>query len=191
LGPAVTLDWSGGTGDTVTQLVTVSETSNRSNSIYGIALGDIAADETVTFDFTSDGRAAGTLVQLSGATLTGVKTVGPPVSAGPGTVTGDLTDVAAGSFVFANGYSATGSASLDFTAPAEVKFSELETGRDSHRSAYDLDVAAGTYTASMTVTGGGGADAKSLSAVAVAPIPEPATLSLLALGGLALIRRRK
>jgi hypothetical protein len=173
LGPAVTLDWSGGTGDAVTQLVAVSTATNRSNSIYAIELGDIAANETVTFNFASDGRAAGTLVQLSGAALTGVKTVGPPIAFDDGQTTGDLTDVVADSFVLANGYGASGGGAISFAAPAEVVFSQISTGRDVHRSAYDLDVAAGTYTADLTVTNIGGSDQRSLTAVAIAPIPEP------------------
>ena len=194
LAPTVTLDWTGGTGVAVTELVTVDAGTNRSNSIFGIELGTVGAVETVTFNFdTSDGRAAATGIQLLGATLTGYGSTSDSYYSN-GTLTGDLTGVAEGSFVFANMSNATPVSTLNFSAPSEVQFSELSTGRDSHRSAYDLDVAAGTYSVSGTVAGAGGADFSSLTAVSIVAIPEPGTLALVGVAGicaLAFIRNRK
>jgi len=196
LAPTVTVNWSGdgGTADAVSLLVTEDSGPNRSNTIYGIELGTIGLAETVTFNFdSSDGRAVGTALQLSNATLTGAITAKDDGAADgdPIALAATLSGVSSGSFVFANAMRASGGSTITFSAPTETILDPISSGRDTQRVAYDLDVAAGDYNVAASAAVGSSSPDAHLTAVAIAAIPEPGSLALLGLGGLCLLGGRR
>jgi len=195
LAPAVTLDWAGGSDLSVLELVTESNGSSRSTTIYGFSLGTVTALQAstpVTFKFASDGKAAGTALQLSNATLTGA-VVGKDEGSQNPTLDPVLSGLGSGSFVFAAAASDRASGvTQTYTAPSEVVFDQITSNNFSYTSAYQTG-ASGNYQVSAAIANGQGATYSNLVAVGIAPIPEPSTLAMLlgGVGALFLFRKRR
>jgi len=191
----ITLSWSGGSSIPVTQLVTENlNDNNRSSTIFGISLGTVSAAETVTFNFgSSDGRAAASAIQLTGATLAGYQGATNEASGSQTDFTASLSNVTAGSLVFGFGASTNRDATFAFDS-VDATQTRISTNRDAYQSAYALNSLAGDVDFVLDLTTPNGGDYVNMAAVAIAPIPEPSTYALL-LGGLSLgilmIRRRK
>ncbi len=101
------------------------------------------------------------------------------------TATGTTYNVSGGDIVTAV-YEANGKANIDFTTGSTGTFTL--TGAD--QAAFETLYAAGSllYNGSNAATFG---DVFSVSESTVSVVPEPATMSLLALGGMAMLKRRK
>ncbi len=101
------------------------------------------------------------------------------------TATDTTYNVSGGDIVTAD-YEANGKATIDFTTGSTGTFTL--TGAD--QAAYEALYTAGSllYNGSNTATFG---DVFSVSEGTISVVPEPATMSLLALGGIAMLKRRK
>jgi hypothetical protein len=180
--PTVTLDPTG-MNVSLTELVTSESVNNGDLHAYLFAaeIGDVTAgdlDWTVTADSGNFGAAA---YQLSNAMLAGAKVGGTGVKDDPIDLA-DVADGSAGIDLHVDGSNSTGAS--PYTTP-DSTFRFVATANRGFVSSYY------TGLADDVQLGYNGAAAQVSVAGAFAPIPEPATMSLLALGGLGVLIRRK
>ncbi len=157
------------------------------DEIWAIDLGTVNSDNTATFNVMwDDGKeAAYFAAQLSNATLADPVLGQDEGTSGARSVT--LEGLTAGMYALA-----VGSDTKDATAEALTGIADAGFGSDGPMTfAFGGEVvAAGDLVVGYDPDDGNN-KGNGLGVVAIAPVPEPATMSLLAMGGLAVLRRRR